>query len=178
MKLKQLAIASALAALSVPALADALYGPGMLGQSLTIAHAPNATAFGGLVYGPTASFSDVFSFTTDAAGTLSVSLNTESTVNDLYPVIPFYFTLNLTGLQGSFSGQSSTAILPTNATYNFSGVSAGNYTLTITGGSDGFSGGGYNGSLTLAVPEPESYAMFLAGIGLLGLMVRRRTALV
>lgn len=26
-----------------------------------------------------------------------------------------------------------------------------------------------------AVPEPESYAMFLAGLGLLGMIARRRT---
>lgn len=37
--------------------------------------------------------------------------------------------------------------------------------------------GKYNGSITVLappVPEPESYAMFLAGLGLMGVIVRRR----
>lgn len=184
MKFKQLAIASALAALSVPALATPLYGPGLgcpgtACQSSTIAHAPGATAFGGAVIGPAASFSDVFNFSVDVAGDLGISLNTSSTANPLYPIFPFLpqYTLHLTSLAGQFSGSPSTVILPTNTTYHFA-VAAGQYQLTVSGVADGMSGGGYNGSMTLAVPEPESYAMFLAGIGLLGMIVRRRTALV
>ena len=33
-----------------------------------------------------------------------------------------------------------------------------------------------NVSVTTAVPEPESYAMMLLGLGLLGFMARRKTA--
>jgi opacity protein-like surface antigen len=32
-----------------------------------------------------------------------------------------------------------------------------------------------NGNVTLAVPEPETYAMLLAGLGLIGTIARRRT---
>ena len=39
-------------------------------------------------------------------------------------------------------------------------------------GSNGFSGG--KSHQVSAIPEPESYAMMLAGIGLLGFMVRRK----
>jgi len=39
------------------------------------------------------------------------------------------------------------------------------------------SGGSYGGTVSVtAVPEPESYALFLAGLGLLGLIVRRRSS--
>jgi hypothetical protein len=53
---------------------------------------------------------------------------------------------------------------------------AGNYDLKITG--DVAAGGGsYWGAVTLTtapVPEPETYAMMLAGLGLMGFVARRR----
>jgi hypothetical protein len=159
-----------LAVLSVPAFAagsDWVTGPGIDSYPSIVAHVPNATAFGGMMYSA-GSFTDVFNFTTDAAGTLSVSMNTAN----------IDAILSLSSLVGTFSGNTGVTILPGNSTYSFSGVSAGAYSLTVTGYADGAYGGGYNGALTLAVPEPGSYAMFLAGIGLLGLIVRRRTSLV
>ena len=69
-------------------------------------------------------------------------------------------------------------------------LTAGNHTLTIYGlewccsgpqqaqfqavGSNTFVSFGNNDGLVSAVPEPESYAMMLAGLGLMGTMVRRR----
>lgn len=52
--------------------------------------------------------------------------------------------------------------------------SKGNYYLFIKGISTGT--GGYNGSvaLTSPVPEPETYGMMLAGLGLMGFVARRR----
>lgn len=35
---------------------------------------------------------------------------------------------------------------------------------------------GYNVGMTAAVPEPESYALMLAGLGVVGLLIRRRRA--
>ena len=50
----------------------------------------------------------------------------------------------------------------------------GNYFLKVTGTLGGT--GSYNGNITLAtaVPEPETYGMMLAGLGLMGVLARRR----
>lgn len=53
-------------------------------------------------------------------------------------------------------------------------LGAGQLTLTISGIVTE-AGGSYGGNLNvLAVPEPETYAMMLGGLGLLGFMARRR----
>lgn len=52
----------------------------------------------------------------------------------------------------------------------------GNYFLTIKGNATGAVGGMYVfAATTLPVPEPESYAMLLAGLGLMGTIARRRS---
>jgi hypothetical protein len=55
--------------------------------------------------------------------------------------------------------------------------SAGTYKLLVAGGTTGAFGGAYGGVLqtvVAAVPEPETYAMLLAGLGAIGLISRRR----
>ncbi len=47
--------------------------------------------------------------------------------------------------------------------------------INITGITDGAQGGIYAGAIAAAVPEPETYAMLLAGLGLMGAVVRRRS---
>ena len=59
--------------------------------------------------------------------------------------------------------------------FTFSGLAAGNYDLKVTGS---VAGGGSNfiqAQYTVtAVPEPETYDMLLAGLGLMGAIARRR----
>ena len=51
----------------------------------------------------------------------------------------------------------------------------GSYYFNIAGNADGSSGGQYVFAVTtLPVPEPETYAMLLAGLGLVSVMARRR----
>lgn len=59
---------------------------------------------------------------------------------------------------------------------NVSALAAGTYTLQIKGNITGSAGGAYSGLLNLAnpVPEPESYAMLLAGLGLIGGFARKQ----
>lgn len=49
----------------------------------------------------------------------------------------------------------------------------GNYHFELAGQANGLSGGAYLFSV-VAVPEPEQWALFAAGLGLLGVMRRRR----
>ena len=62
----------------------------------------------------------------------------------------------------------------------FQPLSAGlDYQLQVTGLLVGALGGGYSGHLAaipIAIPEPEAYAMLLAGLGLLGFIATRRKA--
>jgi hypothetical protein len=56
-------------------------------------------------------------------------------------------------------------------------MSAGPYYLSVSGLADGSSGGQYMLSITAAVPEPETYALLLAGLALVGFVARRRNEL-
>ena len=70
---------------------------------------------------------------------------------------------------GSFAFDSTAA----NTT--FSSLSAGDYYYQITGTVMGNKGGGYQlFSEVSPVPEPETYAMLMVGLSLVGFMARRR----
>ena len=69
-----------------------------------------------------------------------------------------------------FNLSQLTTVTPINA-LNFYG---GSFALRIQGTGQGSDGNGWYGGTIAAVPEPETYAMMLAGLGLIGFVGMRR----
>lgn len=121
------------------------------------------------------SFSDIFNFSVASPNTLvagatmnapmSFGSGTVFNISNLSATL--YGDINANGtLIGTLSGNyiSYSDVLP-----------VGNYSVKITGVATGLAGGSYTyTAFAQAVPEPESYAMFLAGLGVMCFIARRR----
>ena len=80
-----------------------------------------------------------------------------------------------------YSGDTEKASSSTSS-FSFANLAGGNYTLKVTGNVQGVGFGGtpaIGGALAqyqvTPVPEPETYAMLLAGLGVMGAIARRRS---
>lgn len=158
MKIK-LITAAALAAASVSALA---VGPGPLGA---IDNTP--ISISNIV--PMGIFQDVYSFSLADPGMLSGNV-----------VAVNFGGYNILGLTVTLQN-ASFAVVGTDASpdtgFTFSGLAAGSYALNVLGYATGSTGGFYAGGFiaeTAPVPEPETYALMLAGLGLVGFVASRR----
>lgn len=150
MKLRSIALAAALAVSSIPAFALTTDIGQLDGDS---------AGFGNFFPGGAPFFSDTFTFTLASAQTISG-------VTGFVGFAGFGMQL----VDGSGDEIAGTVDL-TPGTFSYS-LAAGSYGLNFVGfGAD--PGAVYGGNIT-AVPEPETYALMLAGLGIIGFIGARR----
>jgi hypothetical protein len=121
------------------------------------------------------SFTDNIMFTIPGASNISsttVANNLMSFLNiDNGMVSLFKEAGDTDTLLGSYSFDGTTG----STWHTFSALTGGDYYYQITGNATGTSGGFYSiTSAVQAVPEPETYALLLAGLGIMGSLYRRR----
>jgi hypothetical protein len=131
------------------------------------------------------SFNDTFNFTL-SAGTQSSGYSVEAFDFDLASLSfkTTFTNISLFDTHGTLATSDDTLVKEITSagskilSFGNTATSSGNYYLTVAGKIDGGGNGYfYNGSISSSVtpvPEPESYAMMLIGLGLMGAIARRR----
>lgn len=159
MRIHQLFAASAIALAS--AVAHAAPPP----VSTNLGTDPDAAILAGTVlYSGTKSFTFTLSEVSDVFGSLSY--------------LPDFQTLDFSSIQLVSGSNSWFAANPSSGSFSFSGLQVGSYTLNISAISPGV--GVYVGTLSsvpAAVPEAESMALALAGLGVVGFVATKRRKL-
>ncbi len=117
------------------------------------------------------SFTDTFTFTVAPANTFF--LGAEVLLGNASSGVTFS-NVNFTGAGSygpfAFAPNTTNFFVPLSPTL----LAPGAYTMTVIGNA-ATAGGFYNAAINFApIPEPETYAMMLAGLGLMGFVARRR----
>ena len=134
------------------------------------------------------SFNTLGSFVDDWTFTLPTSVGATYSVNQ-FKHVDFFFNQTITGINSFHASLYHDSVSALNLVpgadgldfFASGGLAGGNYILRVTGTVAGINNtvkGTYTGMMAVlpAVPEPDSYALFLAGLGLLSFIARRRTA--
>jgi hypothetical protein len=149
--------------------------------ALTVASASSAWAVGGPLtfVGNTASFSttvngaftDFWTFNVVAPGASAAASATNIAFNGAGGITSFAGLLSAVNLTGS---STVTPPVVVNVLSGFTGVLVpGAYSLRISGNAG--ASASYGGNVVLTpVPEPETYALMLAGLGVVGFVAARR----
>lgn len=148
-------------AASVVALASAVAHAAPPPVSTNLGTDPSAAIVAGSVlYSGTKSFTFSLSQDSDVFGNLAY--------------LPDFQSLDFSSIQLVSGSNSWLAANPSSGSFSFNGLQAGSYTLNISAVSPGF--GVYAGSLSAvaAVPESESLALALAGLGVVGFIAAKR----
>ena len=135
-----------------------------------------AAPYGHVFIHDAAAFTDTIDFVL-STGSLGAS------INPLNVKLQTLDVFNIDGLSYSVWGGTSAAstiwygTFPgNNVSYDIGVSLPGAYHLVVSGVADGSSGGAYGVALVSGVPEPEAFAMMLAGFGVLGVVARRKKA--
>ena len=177
--LKQAALAAALAGMSVGAYAQTHENLGTVSFS-------SPTIFDSVVAPTTTGFSDTFLFSVQepnqgiGASVVDVPLTVSGFTFD---TVLATMSLVDAGANNAVGGGDDTVlrsvVLPSEGNsqdelhLTWEMPLSGVHYINVTGVTGGSEGGIYAGAIA-AVPEPETYAMLLAGLGLMGAVVRRR----
>ena len=168
MKAKMIFASALLALASSFASANDIYvNAGVITQDTT-------NPYGHLFVHEAGTFSDTIDFTIPS-GSLGTSANpltvTLGGVN-VYNITNLTYSI-FSGVAGG-GGSLWGTFLGDNSYHDIPLTMGGAYHIIVTGLADGTQGGTYGVALVSGVPEPETYAMLLSGIGILGFMARRR----
>lgn len=150
----------------------------------TIPTGDQPTIFNGTVLGSQQSFSDLFTFSLSepnvSSGYSVVNVPLEVS-NFSFDTVLATMSLVSAGANGVIGGGDDVLLASTvvpggdSLSLEYNQPLTGPAYLNITGVADGSTGGIYAGAIAGVVPEPETYAMLLAGLGLMGAVVRRRS---
>ena len=176
-------------AIAVAMLAGASVGANAASTSLGTVNFGAPTPFHGTIDPGVATFNDIFNFNpaTPNFGTGATVVNIPLTVPGVgggltWNTILSTMTLmssGADGVQGTGDDAklvSATAGAGESLSLTWDQPLTGAAYLNVTGITNGTQGGQYSGLIGISpVPEPESFAMLLAGLGLMGAVVRRRS---
>ena len=169
------AILSAIALASATLVSSGAYAADISNPSQELEIIDNAAFFGAIFGSGNAgnTFVDKYTFTTTAGGSLMADVLSMSATAAS--------GLNITGLglydmNGEVVGGTLQSTGATDSwTLSSANLAAGSYYVQISGSVVSNSAGKYYANVAMApVPEPETYAMMLAGLGMLGFVARRR----
>jgi hypothetical protein len=131
-----------------------------------------------LGFGPNANVTDfAVSYSAANPGVSGVSggVNTITVTSANQPAGAFNFGFGFNAGSNELTSGESTSWTATGFDFsNLTSGALGTFALRVQGAGQGANGNGWYGATLAAVPEPETYAMLLVGLGLVGFSARRR----